>query len=175
MGKKIIFMFILILVASCFDYRTNMDETSAEGIDFSKQSIGIIVPKDGRSGEVVYNGSGETVAEKMSEYVSKRTSMVLLMDEVEGALESCSERGTKYLIVPSILRWKDSGFNLKGDRDEVKIKLEIYDTGTAEKVNNVVFMSISPWWTFANKKPADMLGDDFEKAVNKLLVIEKER
>jgi hypothetical protein len=151
-----------------------MDEKALEELDVSKYSYGIYVPEDMEYEHVLYKGSGRIVAERIIEYLSKKTSSVVEIDEIEGAFESCNESGVKYLIVPFITQWTDRDLNFSGYRDEVEIKLDIYDTGSARKVNFVVFRSISPWWAFAGKKTEDMLGEDFEKAVLKLLFIQTE-
>ena len=174
MSKKLILVFFLFFCAGCAEYMRVSHGTTAEDADFSGQSIGILFPNEGSYRNVVSNGSGKILVAKIKDYLIKRRAVVTVIDEIEGAFENCHEKGAEYLVVPYIMQWEDREFNLSGHRDRVEIKLEMYETGTAKRQSYVVFRSINPWWTFAGKKTEDLLDGDFEKAIIKLFVIERE-
>ena len=174
MAKKLILVFFLFVCVGCAEYMRVSREATPEDVDISGQSIGILFPNEGSYRNVVSNGSGKILIAKIVAYLNKRRAIVTVIDDIEGAFESCHGKGVEYLIVPYIMQWEDSGFNLSGHRDRVEIKLEMYETGTAKRRSYVVFRSMSPWWTFAGKKTEDLLDENFEKAVVKLFVIERE-
>lgn len=169
---KLFSVFILMLLfISCADshqlLRTGHDIKKLE----SDSTVYVAVPKDGRYGKIIYQGSGMNTTQIVLMALSRHVNRVESgydYQPFDEALESARKIGATYLVVPTILEWEDRATEWSGMPDRVSIRLAIVNARTGESIDSVLIKGKSGLATLGGDHPQDLLPNPVEEYVNSL-------
>jgi hypothetical protein len=158
--KLVFVIFFVFTLSACADtYQLLRTDLEKPKLDRSK-TVYVLVPKDGRYGQIDYAGSGLSTAQvvvmSFSQYFVKVESG-RTFQTYEDALKSSRQAGAAYLIVPTILEWEDRATEWSGIPDKASVKISIINIATGETVDSVIIKSKSGLATFGGDHPQDLL------------------
>lgn len=172
MKKLLMTVLISILITACADTARITQDPSYKKIALDRSSTAYVaVPKDGRYGSTIYNGSGLTVSTMIRSSLLTHLLQVDEGDEVESfnqATTSAKSNAADYLFFLTILHWEDRATEWSGKADKAQIKIVVFDLRTSEVVSSATIDGKSGLATFGGDHPQDLLPGPVTKYVNGL-------
>jgi len=120
----------------------------------------IAIPADGRYGDQVYHGSGQTTAEAVNRAFAPYLNTTVLTAAGEAqhqALLDAAEQQCRYLLYSQILHWEDRATEWSGKPDRVALKLSVFQSKTGKTLDSMVFKANSSSFTLGGDHPQDLL------------------
>lgn len=136
-----------------------------------EDSVYIVVPADGKYGDFVYQGSGQTTAQVIKTAFLKHLNRVetsVDVEKFEEGLEKAKSQGFTCLVRPTILHWEDRATEWSGKPDKVEVKINVVDVGSGDILDSVVIKGKSRWATFGGDHPQDLLPEPINNYVSSL-------
>jgi uncharacterized protein DUF4823 len=133
----------------------------------------VAVPENGRYGDILYSGSGESTAQVLVAEFSKHLSRVskgVVPETYQEALVAAHAGAFRYLIYPTILHWEDRATEWSGRPDRILLKIVVADTGSDNVISSVLIEGKSRWFTFGGDHPQDLLPDPIQGYVASLFL-----
>ena len=129
-------------------------------------------PADGRYGQIVYHGSGYKTADSLAMAFGAAVKDVerssAFVDRKEG-LAQARAGGFDYYVEPKILHWEDRNTAWSGRSDVIIIQITVLDATTGDEIDSTTIYGKSPYFTFTNEPPEDMLAEPMNKYVVELV------
>jgi len=162
---------ILLFLVGCADSYT-VRTIRAPSVKLSLEaSIYIALPKDGRYGHTVYNGSGlMTQTAFQGEFLAHANKVLIAssIEELDAALASARAEGIDYLCYPVILHWEDRATEWSMIPDKVSVKVTIYDVKNGDEFIATTIDGSSGIATFGGDHPQDLLREPTKSFVGAL-------
>ncbi len=164
--KYLVFAGIVVLLVGCADtYQLVRIEGANIEIDRTK-SVYISIPKDGRYGQINYQGSGVSASQVIlmafSIYVEK-IETGHQFQPFDNVLAYAKKNKYGYLVHPTILEWEDRATEWSGIPDKASIKIVFIDTKTGKTLDSVIIKGKSGIATFGGDHPQDLLSKPVEE------------
>ena len=161
MKKLGLVLFMLFVIGCVHTYDIKTPPSVAGAVLLSTDAgFYVAVPADGRFGEKVYPGSGQTTAASISFALSAMVTRLEVGDVVETraqALGVAKERNLDYVFESTILHWEDRATEWSGKRDKVSIRVQVVDVSTGNVVSSAAIQGKSKWATFGGDHPQELL------------------
>ncbi len=168
MIKKFAAMFIALFFVACADKHQLLKlGTTSVKLDSTK-SIYISISKDGRYGNINYQGSGENTSQIILMSLSKYSDNIEIANSYQSlkdALNYSIKKDFKYLVFPTILEWEDRATEWSGISDKASIKIRIIEVKTEKTLDSVIIKGKSGWATFGGDHPQDLLPKPVEEYI----------
>ena len=168
--KRSGFALAALVVSGCADVST-VQRHDQDAYLHPKAATYVAIPQDGRFGEIVYMGSGTTVAGIVVAGFSGKLPNIRLGERYqpyEVAFRYAQDSNFHYLIVPTILHWEDRSTAWSGRPSKSSIRIVISDVGTGEIVDSAVIDSRSSKVRMTDPSPEDGLPKPVAEYVNSL-------
>ncbi|MBI4774804.1 MAG: DUF4823 domain-containing protein [Deltaproteobacteria bacterium] len=169
-------MIVAILVVGCSSYQDLVYGTRGYTTRLPREApVYVAVPKDapisyssGKTGDTggTFPQSGQSTAEVIVGAFAKRASRVQLAPETQSladALKQAKTDGFKVLVWPTLIHWTDRS---EHRRDQIVVKLVLYDTGTRKALDSVTIRAKSVKSALAS--PKELLSDPVSDYVDSL-------
>jgi len=156
MKKMLMLALVPVVLAGCTStYKMDVLKSPAGKLQ-RNHAVVIQVPQNGSYGETVYQRSGQMTADALKAEFLRYSQGV---DLVPSGKKRADYSGMKasYYVQPNILQWEERATEWSGRRDKIKIKVDVYDTGTMSQQSSVIFSGRSKWATFGGDHPQDLL------------------
>ena len=154
-------LLVAAIQAGCFSsYKIDAAGSGLHPKFSQDDRIYIVVPRDGKYGATTYSGSGVTVARVLLSAFSRFASKVQLglrFEELESALLSARDGDSKYLVLPTILRWEDRATAWSGRRDRLQLRIDIIDVDLGSTVHSTFIEGQSGSFIWHSPSPEDLL------------------
>lgn len=117
------------------------------------------------SGETLYEGSGQVVADYvlMVLHRTRPSAMLVQPSDPKSPLPEATAAGCSYLVVPAITRWED--VPQTSGRDHVEIALHLMRLDPWTPIRTVKFEQHSGNARITDQPASDILSDGFEVAI----------
>ena len=162
-----IFLITLGLFGCVNKHELVRPDNSVAKVKLERQATAYIaVPQDGKYGQTIYHGSGETTTQVIQAAFAKHLRQVVKGTEhqtLESAMSMAQQNGSTYLIYPTILHWEDRATEWSGKADKVSVKISVIKVGSGVEVDAVVINGKSKWATFGGDHPQDLLPPPIEE------------
>lgn len=171
MVKKIMLVLITLFLAGCADKQQliKLEDTNVK-LD-SNKSIYISIPKDGRYGNINYQGSGENTSQIILMSLSKYSNNIEIAHNYQSLKEALSysiKKDFKYLVFPTILEWEDRATEWSGISDKASIKISVIEVKTGKIIDSVIIKGKSGLATFGGDHPQDLLPKPVDEYIHDL-------
>jgi hypothetical protein len=130
------------------------------------KSIYISIPRDGKYGQINYQGSGVNTSQIILMAFSKYSENVETghhYQSFENAIAYAKEKKYGYLVFPTILEWEDRATEWSGIPDKASIKIAIIDIETGKTLDSAIIKGKSGLATFGGDHPQDLLPKPVEE------------
>jgi len=165
-------LLIVFLALGCAYARIDpRSEAVPLALDASAE-VWVLTPKDGVYGSRPYTGSGQAVATRVLSILRSRLPLAQSLPGVDErvALEQARSKGIRYIVSPVILHWEDRATAWSGRRDKVRVEVRVVGVEPAASLlGRTVFESRNNSITLLDRRPEDLLDDDFAHAVEDLI------
>jgi hypothetical protein len=164
-------LWIALFLSGCADtHQLVRSGNSPITLDQTK-SVYISIPKDGRYGQINYQGSGANTSQIILMAFSKYTVNIETGHQHQSfnnALAYAKTNNYGYLVFPTILEWEDRATEWSGLPDRTSIKIAIIDPETGKTLDSAVIKGKSGLATFGGDHPQDLLQEPIEEYVGAL-------
>ena len=136
-----------------------------------KASFYVVTPHDGNYGEILYPGSGTSVASAFESALARYAENVVIGSFTETtteALEAAKAKKCTYLIFPRITHWEDRATEWSGIRDKMELLVKVIRVEDAEVIRNSEISGKSRWLTLGGTHPQDLLKEPVDEFVESL-------
>ena len=163
MAARRLAVVMLIWCAGCGVTKFTTTSAGGTGLPPAKDSrFCVVVPDDGRYGDIVYKGSGQLVAQRV---------LTALKQGGYDAQIGCSG---PFRITADLILWEDRATAWSGVRDTVKVALSLFAAESQTPKKTVVYESTPNWWAasfsdWGQRQPQDLLTLEFDEAVLELV------
>jgi hypothetical protein len=163
---RLLVPFVLTFTA-CAYASIERDETRGPDHVEAAGGVWVVEPSDGSYGGTQYAGSGRIVAKRVLETVREEFPLAqLFADGEEGAAARlAADQGVALIVSPTILHWEDRATAWSGFRDKVRIEVRLLSVEPPGLISDVTFESRNNSITLLDRRPEDLLDDDFDEAV----------
>ncbi|CAC9443028.1 DUF4823 domain-containing protein [bacterium endosymbiont of Bathymodiolus sp. 5 South] len=137
----------------------------------SSKSVYISIPRDGRYGQINYQGSGANASQIILMAFSKNSNSAETgrqYQSFDNALTHAKENNYGYLVFPTILEWEDRATEWSGIPDKASIKIAIINTESGKTMDSVIIKGKSGLATFGGDHPQDLLAKPVSAYINGL-------
>ena len=137
----------------------------------SSKSVYISIPRDGRYGQINYQGSGANASQIILMAFSKNSNSAETgrqYQSFDNALTHAKENNYGYLVFPTILEWEDRATEWSGIPDKASIKIAIINTESGKTMDSVIIKGKSGLATFGGDHPQDLLAKPISAYINGL-------
>lgn len=123
------------------------------------KAILIAIPADGTFGEKRYGGSGQAVAQRTAAEFGKFANRVEISagDERDKLLQTARNKGSGYLVIPTISHWEHRATAWSGIPSRVGIAMTILDADSGEEITSSILESNSAAFTLLATSPENQL------------------
>lgn len=153
-------MLISVFLIGCADSYNLAREKKIEH-DLSKSATAyVVVPRDGRYGSTIYQGSGQNTAQLITASLLRYIRVVFTSEDFEEystAIEKAKSKTLSLVFYPTILHWEDRATEWSGIPDRASVKISVYDVNTETEVDSVIIEGTSGLATFGGDHPQDLL------------------
>ncbi len=135
------------------------------------QAVYVAIPANGAFENKVYASSGQATADAIFDAFLRRTQKVRIgrsVEDREVALESAGRGGEEFIALSTILHWEDRATEWSGRPDRMRVRIEILDAKTGERVDSAVIEGKSGLSTFGGDHPQDLLKSPVNAFVSSL-------
>lgn len=160
----------LLLAACAQSYEVEQLEPPAAKLSRGG-TVYIVRPEDGRYAGRPYIGSGEKVAWIVYTAFDKHLSHATRADSPaapQDAMAKARDGGFTYLVAPKILHWEDRQTAWSGLRDVAKVRLEVIEVASGQRLAATVIEGRGTQWTFGGEHPEDTLPEPIAAFVDGL-------
>ena len=174
MRVALIAMLTVIAVAGCAP-KTDLERLQ-HADDQNNQLVSgdavvyVSVPEDGRYGDTVYDGSGETTAQMLTGGFAshvRRAEKGLEYERKESAIESAEATDADYLVYPKISHWEDRATEWSGIPTKATVIVSLYRVSDGELVDKTRISGSSPTLPDpAPSSPQDMIRGGVQEYIN---------
>ena len=168
--KKIIVVIAAFFLTSCIVDSQIIRKSSKLPIKLnSKTSAYVALPREGRSGNTMYYGSGDETARAIVTAFTPYLEKVETDDEddeyksYKKSLKHAKDKKYDYLIFTKIQHWEDRLTWWSGSLDRVSIKVTITDVPTSKRIDSVILKTDG-----GEGKPQNLLPEILDKYVKTL-------
>ncbi len=151
---------LTLLLAAC-SQKYKLDSYQPPQQRLSQGSaIYVMVPADGRYGNITYSNSGQQTAQALFASLATVSNKIEVAPKVEPlaeALANAKSKGATYVFQPQILNWIDRATEWSGIPDRITIKLIVYEVESGKDVASVMSRASSKWGTLGGDHPQDLL------------------
>ncbi len=158
--RIVFFLSISIFLAGCADSHQLMRTANASIKLDPTVSVYISVPRDGKYGQITYQGSAVNVSQIILLEISKHDVSVETGFEYQtykDALTYAKNNNYGYLVYPTILEWEDRATEWSGIPDKASIKISIISVATGKTIDSALIKGKSGLATFGGDHPQDLL------------------
>jgi hypothetical protein len=170
LSMRLLVVPIVLIFTACAYASIESDEARGRRQVSAAGGVWVVVPSDGSYGGTQYGGSGRIVAKRVLEAVRERFPLAQqFADGDEGAAARiAADQGVDLIVSPTILHWEDRATAWSGFRDKVRIEVRLLGVEPPELISDVTFESRNNSITLLDRRPEDLLDDDFDEAVSSL-------
>jgi len=122
--------------------------------------IYVSMPFDAVSGKHVAIESGRQTAEAIATALSRYNKRVFMskipLSLVEG-MEAARKIQAEYMVYPTIVEWRDYATEWSGKRDRLKLRIDLIEVATEQRVYSKEFEDRSKWMTDGGDRPSGLL------------------
>jgi uncharacterized protein DUF4823 len=171
--KILLSLMLALLVAGCAGYQVQPSKEFDSKILKRGEPVYIATPRDGRYGQIHYEGSGLEISHAVENALHQYSDAILRTDEYKNrqeALLSASEAGSRYLFMPYIIHWEDRATEWSGRLDRIALSILVLDVANGEEIIEAQIIANSSWFTFGGDHPQDLLQGPIDDFVTGLYV-----
>lgn len=159
MRRTVFLLLILSIVFGCAKQNISPMVQSSSKLD-RDMPVYVAIGEDGKYGSFNYYGTGREVSILIMNSINQHAHNVELADEYlkkADALEASAKNGCSYMVMPTFVHFEDRNTPWSGRRDHVTLQIDIYDTGTKEKINSTTIAASNRWFQFRDHSPMVLL------------------
>lgn len=163
-------LMLAILLSGC-TATYNINRGNDEGVQLNTtKGVYIIVPKDGRYGDILYSNSGQMTASVIETEFSKYATHVNISRKctLDSCLMTLKDSDYGYLVEPIILHWEDRATEWSGKPDIISVKISVYELSSGDRLSQVILEGKSKWATFGGDHPQDLLSEPVSNYIKSL-------
>jgi hypothetical protein len=168
--RLLIYVFVILMLSGCAStYEQEVFTAPIEKLQIGN-SILIATPADGVYGEKYYNGSVATMALAVRRAFARYSDEVSVSGECRDfqCLQTSRSESIDYYVVPEILHWEDRSTQWSGIKDQLEIKLVIYDAKDLRVLSSTIISGKSKWATFGGDHSQYLLPEPMGRHVDSL-------
>ncbi len=158
--RYFIILGIVVFLTGCADSHQLLRTGGAFiKLDLS-MSVYISISRDGKYGQINYQGSGINASQIILMAFSKHINVVETghqYQSFENALEYAMKNKFNYLVYPTILEWEDRATEWSAIPDKASIKIAIINVETGKTMDSAIIKGKSGLATFGGDHPQDLL------------------
>lgn len=135
------------------------------------KSVYISISRDGRYGQINYQGSGANASQIILMAFSKNSNSAETARQYQSfdnALTYAKENNYGYLVFPTILEWEDRAAVWSGIPDKASIKIAIINVESGKTMDSAIIKGKSGVATLGGDHPQDLLVKPVAEYVNEL-------
>ena len=170
MRSSLIIIILSVLLYGCADTSKIQQDPVYANFSIEKESsVYISLPKDGRYGDKLYKGSGQTVTNIIRSSLLQfimQADVASSFENYKNAISAAEEQGYDYLFFATILHWEDRATEWSGISDKADIKIVVIDINTLEVKSSATIMGSSGLATFGGDHPQDLLPTPVAEYIN---------
>jgi hypothetical protein len=149
------------VLVGCQTQRTAITLNPIQAVLRNGSSLYVAVPeREGRDDERAYTGSNYQTAEACATAFRPHAQVVLGREpeNLEKALASARNGKCDYLVKPEIRIWEDNSTEWNGERDQLEVDMETFETATGKSISRVLLKGKSRLMTFGDKPERMLIG-----------------
>ena len=169
--RYLIILVIVAVLSGCADSHQLLRTGSMSVTLERSKTVYVSIPRDGKYGEINYQGSGINVSQIIMMAISRYSETVETghqYQSFENALAYAKKNKYGYLVFPTILEWEDRATEWSGIPDKASIKIAIIATATGKTIDSAIIKGKSGLATFGGDHPQDLLPKPVDEYVSAL-------
>ena len=161
---------ITIVLVGCTSTYMRSDQSSSTAKLQPDKTFAIATPTNGSYGGKDYAGSGSSTATAVRAAFAKfaRETNVIPDCQTLSCLTDKAGANADYLVVPEILHWEDRNTEWSGKKDQLEVRIAIYDARSAKLLAASSLAGKSKWASFGGDHPQDLLAEPINDFVSSL-------
>jgi hypothetical protein len=163
---------VVLIFAGCADTHQLVRQNENNSTKLDKNcAVYVAVSRDGRYGDINYEGSGATTSQIIMAAFAKYLSRIESAPEYESLntnLTKARNDGFSHLVYPMILHWEDRATEWSGLSDKIRVKISLFDVSTGQQLDGAIISGESGLATFGGDRPQDLLAKPMDEYVTRL-------
>ena len=154
MKRIIVAMLLCFCVTACAHMNITPISESAKKLDRAGKVL-VVTGADGRYGSITYTGTGNEFASLVLVEFAKYASAYEILPQMPlaNAIGEAKAKDAKYVVMPEILFYEDRNTPLSGRRDQITVKVSVYNVDDGSMVQSSMVTANNQWATLVNNRP----------------------